>query len=188
MFADGKPPSLLDVGCGMGKFLIETAIHQPETNILGFEIRVNAVEWVNKVINGEKTRNAKVLWYSIVNEFPFIESSSVEKIFYLFPDPWIKKRHHKRRAFTSGLLDEFHRMLLPAGKLYIMTDVPDVDEHHCKVIEENKKFVYEYIKDPDWDVNIKTNQEEFCLSKNIPFTKMICYKFPKPEPGKERQK
>jgi len=176
LFSNGKPPSLLDVGCGMGKYLIESAFHRPEINILGFEIRVNAVEWINKVIIGEKIGNAKVLWYSIVNEFPFIESSSIEKIFYLFPDPWIKRRHHKRRAFTSDLLDEFHRMLNPKGKLYIMTDVPEADEHHRGVLNENKKFVYEYISDTGWDISIKTNREEFCLNKNIHFIKMVCYK------------
>lgn len=176
LFSDGKPPLLLDVGCGMGKFLIESANHNPAKNILGFELRANAVEWINKVITGENIKNARVLWYSIVNGFPFIESGSVEKIFYLFPDPWVKKRHHKRRAFNIELLDEFYRMLNKTGILYIMTDVPEVDEHHRETLDDHKKFVYEYINHADWDLEIQTNQEEFCFSKDIPFTRMICRK------------
>ena len=176
LFSNGKPPLMLDAGCGLGKFLIETGLHHPNENILGFELRVNAVEWINKVITGENIGNAKVLWYSVVNGFPFIESGSIEKIFYLFPDPWIKKRHHKRRAFSTELLDEFQRMLHLNGKLYIMTDVPEVDEHHREVLDAHKGFVYEYVSDNDWEIEMNTNHEEFCRDKEIPFTRMICYK------------
>lgn len=176
LFSNGSPPLILDVGCGMGKFLIEYAVSGPGVNILGFELRINAVEWINKVITGEKITNAKVLWYSIVNGFPFIETGSIEKIFYLFPDPWIKKRHHKRRAFSTELLDEFHRMLKPDGKLYIMTDVPEVDKHHREVLDAQKRFEYEYTGSGNRDIEIITNQEDFCLKKNIPFTRMICSK------------
>jgi tRNA (guanine-N7-)-methyltransferase len=176
VFSDGKPPLMLDVGCGMGKFLIETALHNTGKNILGFELRVNAVEWINRVIDGEKIQNSRALWYSVVNGFPFIESCSVEKIFYLFPDPWVKKRHHKRRAFNIELLDEFYRILKHDGILYIMTDVPEVDKHHRETLDEHKKFVYEYVSDKDWNLEIKTNQEDFCIAKEIPFTRMICVK------------
>jgi len=95
---------------------------------------------------------------------------------YLFPDPWIKKRHHKRRAFSTELLDEFQRMLHLNGKLYIMTDVPEVDEHHREVLDAHKGFVYEYVSDNDWEIEMNTNHEEFCRDKEIPFTRMICYK------------
>ena len=176
LFYNGKPPKYLDVGCGMGKFLIETALAVPRVNILGFEIRKNAVEWVNKIITGEKISNASVLWYSVVNGFPFIETGSVEKIYYLFPDPWIKKRHHKRRAFSIDLLDEFYRMLSKDGCLYIMTDVPDADEHHVEILNNHERFQYMYSPENGWDLNIRTNQEEFCRSKNIPFVRMKCVK------------
>jgi tRNA (guanine-N7-)-methyltransferase len=176
LFSNGKPPLMLDVGCGMGKFLIETALTKPEINFLGFELRINAVEWINKVITGENLTNVKALWYSIVNGFPFIETGSIEKIFYFFPDPWVKKRHHKRRAFSKELLDEFIRMLRQDGKVYIMTDVPEVDEHHRQVLDEHKGFDYIYAGIDEWDVGLTTNQEDFCIKKDISFTRMICRK------------
>jgi tRNA (guanine-N7-)-methyltransferase len=176
LFSNAKPPMYLDVGCGLGKFLIESALENHKINILGFEVRKNAVEWISKVVYGEKIGNARVLWYSVVNGFPFIDTGSIEKIFYLFPDPWIKKRHHKRRAFSVELLDEFHRILSPGGLLYIMTDVPDVDEHHKKILDNYKGFSYEIAGEEKWDISIKTNQEEFCLEKHIPFSRIICRK------------
>lgn len=176
IFASGKAPVYLDIGSGMGKFLIEIALAEPDINILGFELRQNAVEWVNKVLAGENVSNARVLWYSVVNGIPFIESGSIRKIFYLFPDPWIKKRHHKRRAFSVELLNEFHRMLSKGGGLYIMTDVPELDEHHAEILTEHDGFEYIYHTEEQWEFEIRTNQEEFCRSKEIPFVRIKCIK------------
>jgi len=176
VFAGGKAPKYLDVGCGLGKFLAEMALENPNLNILGFEVRQGAVDWTNKVITGEKIQNASAIWYSAVNGFPFVNDSSIEKIFYFFPDPWVKKRHHKRRAFSIELLDEFYRMLKPKGTLYLMTDVPEVDEHQQEILSEHKGFSYSYVEAKDWDLPVKTAQEEFCLRKNIPFIRMICRK------------
>jgi len=176
LFSNGKPPLYLDVGSGLGKFLIETAIAEPQINILGFEVRQNAIEWTNSIINGESISNARVLWYSVVNGFPFIETGSVKKIFYLFPDPWIKKRHHKRRAFSLELLNEFHRILSSDGVLYIMTDVPEVDEHHVEILNKHKGYKFNYSGKKQWGLEALTNQEEFCFRKNIPFTRLKCWK------------
>ncbi|MCI0449457.1 MAG: tRNA (guanosine(46)-N7)-methyltransferase TrmB [Chlorobi bacterium] len=176
VFVNGESPKYLDVGCGLGKFMIEMAVLNPSVNILGFEVRSGAVDWINRVIAGEKIPNAKALWYSAVNCFPFISDESVEKIFYFFPDPWIKKRHNKRRAFSLELLDELHRVLKPSGTLYIMTDVAKLDEHQREVLAQHSGFSYSYVSTNDWDLHVRTNQEEFCIRKNIPFIRMICVK------------
>jgi tRNA (guanine-N7-)-methyltransferase len=176
LFVNGKPPALLDVGCGFGKFLAEMSVENPAKNLLGFELRQSAVEWTNTVINGEGIGNAKALWYSAVNGFPFIETSSTEKIFYFFPDPWVKKRHHKRRAFSTELLDEFARVLKRDGTLYIMTDVPEVDEYQKEVLAQHNGFTFTYTDEKEWKLNIKTYQEQFCINKDIPFIRMICKK------------
>lgn len=175
-FSNGKPPILLDIGCGIGKFLVETAITEHDKNILGFEIRKGAVEWTEGVIKGEKISNARAIWYSAVNGFPFIETGSIEKVFYFFPDPWIKKRHYKRRAFSVTLLKEIHRVLKPNGKLYLMTDVTEVDAYQQEVINESGLFDFKYIDEGEWDLKVKTNHEEFCLEKEISFIKMVCEK------------
>lgn len=176
IFANGKPADYLDVGTGLGKFLIDLSLAEPDKNVLGFEVRANAVEWTNGVLQGEGLTNGKVLWYSAVNGFSFIANGSIEKIFYFFPDPWPKKRHHKRRAFSVGLLDEFFRVLKPDGVLYIMTDVPEVDEHQKEVLIQHSGFSFGYVEESEWDLPSKTYQEEFSNSLNIPFIRMMCRK------------
>lgn len=176
-FANGKAPAYLDVGAGMGKFLLETALATPEVNILGIELRRTAVEWVQSIIEGEKIPNAALLWYSVVNGMSFIESNSIEKLFYFFPDPWVKKKHHKRRAFSEALLDEFARVLHPDGTLYLMTDVPEVDTYQQEVLREHGVFTCKYVEQSaEWDLPVRTDQERFCLKKHIPYIRMVCTK------------
>ncbi len=176
LFANSKPPEYLDIGCGMGKLMIELALHQSKVNILGMDVRRNAVAWVNKVIDGENIMNAKAIWYSVVNGIKFIDDKSIKKIFYLFPDPWLKKRHNKRRAFSVFFLDELSRVLTNNGKLYLMTDVPEVEEHQLNVIKEHNKFYAEVVSGSEWDLPVMTNHEELCINKKRPFVKMICGK------------
>lgn len=178
IFADGKPPVMLDIGCGLGRFLIEMSLIHSNVNILGFEVRQNAVEWIDGVITGEELKNVKALWYSAVNGIPFIEDGTIEKVFYFFPDPWVKKKHYKRRAFSTEMLDEIYRVLKPEGSLYLMTDVPEVDEFQREVLEQSGKFSYDYVNNTDWEPEVQTNHEEFCLRKNIPFIRMVCRKKP----------
>lgn len=176
IFQNGKPPDMLDIGCGLGRFLIDTSLTDETKNILGFEVRHGAVEWIDNVISSESLGNVKALWYSAVNGFPFIKNETIEKVFYFFPDPWVKKRHYKRRAFSAELLGEIHRVLKPGGKLYLMTDVPEVDEFQQEVLRVFGKFDFGYAEAEKWDLKVKTNHEIFCTERKIPFIRMICTK------------
>jgi hypothetical protein len=67
-------------------------------------------------------------------------------------------------------------MLKPNGRLYLMTDVPEVDEFQQGIINESGLFSFRYSGEDDWDIIVRTNHEEFCLEKKIPFIRMICEK------------
>lgn len=173
-FANGNSPSILDIGCGFGRFSLEYAYHNPTVNVLGIETRSQATEWTNNLIKGEGYTNVHSLWYSVVNGIDFIQPNSIEKIFYFFPDPWYKKRHVKRRAFTAEFLNNINRVLAPNGALYLMTDVPEVDDYQCEVLQEHGIFTQTLITNPsDW-FPYKTDQELLCIRKSIPYTRRIC--------------
>jgi tRNA (guanine-N7-)-methyltransferase len=175
-FADGKPPHILDVGCGKGKLLLDLAELNPDKNLLGIEVRKIVTDWLDGVIRGEALPNVAVLWYSVVNGLKFIEDGSIEKVLYLFPDPWPKKKHQKRRAFNKFVLTEFHRVLEPGGKLYLATDVPEVHEYHVETLEQVGLFEYKIVNDDDkWGLPV-TNKETFCRRKDIPFNRIIAVK------------
>jgi tRNA (guanine-N7-)-methyltransferase len=175
-FENGNEPDNLDIGCGLGKFIIESALINPHKNFLGFEIRKKAVEWINNVIALENIPNARAFWFSVVNGFPFIRTGSIQNIYYFFPDPWVKKRHNKRRMMSFNLLKEFYRMLMHNGMVYLMTDVEEIDVCNVLNLEEFGKFSYCYVEEKDWEMNVKSNQEEFCLRKNLSVIRMVCWK------------
>ena len=176
VFDNAEPPSVLDIGCGKGVFLITYALNNPDSNVLGIEIRTEAIDWINQVVDGEKIPNCRALHYTVANNLPFIEDSSIDRIFYLFPDPWPKRKHFRRRAFNAAFLEECFRVLKPDGNLFLATDVDYVHEYHQKVLKKFGKFNLREVHNPEeWNFPA-TNKENFCNLKNIPVYKLICGK------------
>ncbi|MBK9246597.1 MAG: tRNA (guanosine(46)-N7)-methyltransferase TrmB [Ignavibacteria bacterium] len=174
-FTNGKAPCVLDIGCGRGGFLLEYALNHPAVNIFGVEVRKQAVEWIHSIIKGENLLNAAVEWYNTTNGLPFISSESLDAVYYFFPDPWHKKKHHKRRAFNDYLVNEIHRVLKPEGKLYLMTDVIEVDMYQRSILDTHKGFEFKYAQDEDWNLP-RTDHENFSIKKNIPYIRAIVSK------------
>jgi len=176
LFLNGKSANILDIGCGKGKFLLNYALENENDNILGIELRTEPVEWINSVIDGEKIPNARAIWYSVVNGLDFLDDNSIDKIFYLFPDPWPKLRHHKRRVFTVRFLEMIYKKMRKNAMLYLATDVDYVNKEQLKILNQFGKFsVKEVINRDEWNLPI-TNKERFCLEKNIYVYRHICTK------------
>ncbi len=175
-FANSQPPQLIDIGCGRGKFLLDMSFRFPDKNILGIEVRPLPVEWLQQVIKGESLPNVTVIRYSVVNGLPFIEDNSIEEVYYLFPDPWPKKKHIKRRAFNLDFVREVHRILKNEGKLLLATDVPEVHAYHLEILNELKLFNVQIVEnDEEWNYPV-TNKEDFCRRVGIPLYRIICRK------------
>lgn len=176
VFLNKKKPDVIDIGCGKGKLLLDYSEEHQENNVLGIEVRSVAVNWINGIINGENLQNVSVIWYSVVNGLPFIETNSIERIFYLFPDPWFKHKHQKRRAFNEKTILEFHRVLKFNGKLFLATDVSEIDKYQKKLLSKFNKFDFEYItENKSWGLPI-TNKEKFCKKENIDYVRVVCTK------------
>ncbi len=175
VFADAKPPRNLDIGCGKGIFLLNYAYENPGSNILGIEIRRPAVNWINHVAAGENITNCAALWYSVVNGLSFIPDCSVDNIFYLFPDPWPKQKHVKRRAFSEEFLGEVKRILIGSGRLWLATDVPEVHQYHLKILSKDTEIYFHEAKLDEWNLPVN-NKERFCIEVGLPVYRIIAGK------------
>ncbi len=175
-FGNGAPADVLDIGCGRGGFLLQYALANPTHNVLGLEVRETLVNWINSVIHGERLANARAVWYSVANGLSWIPTASIHTVTYLFADPWPKKRHHKRRAFTAELLTELDRILTPDGTIYLATDRHDVEAHQAEVISHHGTFLLEHIDPTSWPFPFATDQQRFCERKGIAYTLAKAYR------------
>jgi tRNA (guanine-N7-)-methyltransferase len=117
-------PLQVDLGCGDGSFLCELGLRYPEKNFLGTERLVGRVaKSCRKSANLENVRVLNV--ESSYAARYLLPAGSVETFYLLFPDPWPKRRHHRRRIVTKDFLDSTHRALENDGVLQIATDQLD---------------------------------------------------------------
>jgi tRNA (guanine-N7-)-methyltransferase len=134
-------PVEIDLGCGDGTFLTVMARENPEHNFLGIERLLGRVRSVCRKIARLDLKNARVLRmessYAVTNLLP---AGSVTAFHLLFPDPWPKRRHHRRRAFTHEFLFSIHRALVAGGLFHVATDHTDYFQQIEKVIAEADTF------------------------------------------------
>lgn len=126
LLRDPALPREVDLGCGHGDFLLERARRRPDLNLIGLEIRRSMAERVNERIAREGLPNAHVVFCNANVSFPeLFGPRSVARVYVHFPDPWFKKRHHKRRVMTPALVGQVAAVLEPGGELRFMTDFAD---------------------------------------------------------------
>jgi tRNA (guanine-N7-)-methyltransferase len=117
-------PLHVDLGCGDGSFLCAMAQRMPDKNFLGIERLPNRVRASAR--KAARLDNVRVLRvessYAVRYLLP---AESVERFYLLFPDPWPKRRHHRRRIVTSDFLSSIHSALQKNGSIYIATDDAD---------------------------------------------------------------
>jgi tRNA (guanine-N7-)-methyltransferase len=132
-------PLHVDLGCGDGSFLCELAQQLPDKNFLGIERLTRRVEKVRK--KAEKVENLRVLrahtLYAVCYLLP---ENSVETFYLLFPDPWPKRRHQRRRLFTRDFLDSVAMALEKHGVLRIATDQLDYFHQIARLSRANSQF------------------------------------------------
>jgi tRNA (guanine-N7-)-methyltransferase len=134
-------PVEIDLGCGDGAFLAALARENPAHNFLGIERLLGRVRSVCRKVARLELKNARVLrmesTYAVANLLP---AGSVTAFHLLFPDPWPKRRHHRRRAFTREFLLAIHRALIPGGLFHVATDHADYFQQIERVIAATHIF------------------------------------------------
>ncbi|HYF97653.1 MAG TPA: tRNA (guanosine(46)-N7)-methyltransferase TrmB [Coxiellaceae bacterium] len=121
-----EAPKILEIGFGMGQSLAQMALNQPEHDFLGLEVHrpgLGALVAHAKELGLTNLRVIEADAVKVLNEH--VAEQSFDKIQIFFPDPWPKKRHHKRRLIQPDFVDLLCTRLKPNGYLHLATDWQD---------------------------------------------------------------
>lgn len=128
-------PKVLEIGFGMGETTAAIAAAHPELDLLGVEVHTPGVGSLLKRIDELGLTNVRVVRHDAVEVVrDMIPPDSLYAVHVFFPDPWPKKRHHKRRLLQSAFVALLTRRLLPGGCLHVATDWRDYAEQVLEVL------------------------------------------------------
>ena len=132
---DVAGPRVLEIGFGMGDSLVAMAEQNPESRYLGIEVHTPGVGKLLADVERCGIRNLKVFSDDAVQVLEdVIPVNSVDLMQIFFPDPWHKKRHHKRRLIQPAFVQLVTRLLRPGGYLHLATDWEPYAEHMLAVL------------------------------------------------------
>ena len=121
------PPTVsdvwLEIGFGGGEHLVWQAQEHPNVGIIGAEPYVSGVaKLLSKIAHGGPAENIRVYMEDARDVIAALPAAALSRIFILFPDPWPKTRHHKRRFIQMEMLDELARVMKEGAELRFATD------------------------------------------------------------------
>ncbi|MDX1488463.1 MAG: tRNA (guanosine(46)-N7)-methyltransferase TrmB [Acidiferrobacterales bacterium] len=129
-----KAPVALEIGFGNGENLCHLARLNPDTDFIGVEVHRPGIGSLLLKLDRDGIENVRVICADatlvLANQIP---KASLTSVYLLFPDPWPKKRHHKRRLLQHGFAAQIVERLRSGGDLYVATDWQDYAEHVLKV-------------------------------------------------------
>lgn len=150
----------VEIGFGTGSFIHQYAQNNPQSCIVGFEIRKKMVDIAQEKVTELKITNAHLVWgnghFGLEDMF---QDHTINQLFVFHPDPWEKKRHHKRRVLSLEFLKLAHQKLKLNHNLYLATDVPELWADMLATIQESGKFV-QVPGDEFWTTHYQTRWKE----------------------------
>lgn len=175
---ENNNPIHVELGCGKGKFIRETALKNPNINYFGFEKSVKVAYRCMKSVYEENDPNNYFIVYSNGDILKDVfEPKSIERIYLNFSDPWPKPSHYKRRLTHKSFLDVYRIVLAEDGEIHMKTDNSDLFEYSVEQLkEDNWEFIMltrdlhnsPYAKD-----NVMTEYEEKFVSEGKKINKLI---------------
>jgi tRNA (guanine-N7-)-methyltransferase len=150
LFGNDRPVEL-EVGVGKGRFIMLAAVAKPETNFIGVEYARKFLERAIDRVGKRGVENVRLFHAEAVSFFADrLADHSVSAAHFYFPDPWPKKRHHKRRFFRTEALDQLARVLLPGALFRSVTDHGEYAEVIREIVGSHAAFKGEPDDDRLW--------------------------------------
>ena len=159
---DAKRPVVLEIGFGNGETLVQQAGENPDMNFLGIDVHEPGVGHCLLKARDAGVTNLRLIRHDAVEVLTQqIPLSSLQRVNIYFPDPWPKKRHHKRRMIQPSFLQLIHSRLRPGGALHISTDWSNYAEHIDVVIADCALFTCDERREHDGEAPLDRPRTKF---------------------------
>lgn len=156
----------LEIGFGGGEHMVHQAERNPDVGIIGCEPYINGVAMLLGKIRQAGVENLAVHPGDVRDMFDVLSDESISCAFLLYPDPWPKKRHHRRRFVTPEHLEPLARVLKPGAIFRVATDIPDYVRQTLEMVPKHGfEWLCESPKDwrEPWEDWISTRYEQKAL-------------------------
>jgi tRNA (guanine-N7-)-methyltransferase len=150
LFADRPRRAWLEIGFGGGEHLAAQAAAHPDVGFLGVEPFLNGVAKLLRAVDEQGLTNVRVLVDDARLLLKVLPDATVERAFVLFPDPWPKLRHHKRRIVDPETAADLARVIRPGGELRLATDDPDYARWMLGALLAEPRFGWLAERAADW--------------------------------------
>ena len=163
----------LEIGFGNGDALIEMATNNPDIFYIGVEVHEPGVGRCLNNIEKNKLANVRLISHDAVEVMQhMVPLQSLDKILLFFPDPWHKKRHHKRRIVNQKFRDLAFKLLKPEGNVHFATDWQEYAEHMAQELLSDTRFSNQgdnegYAQRPDYRPRTKFEQRGLNLGHGV---------------------
>jgi tRNA (guanine-N7-)-methyltransferase len=152
VFAPGHDETWLEIGFGGGEHLAAQASGRPRVLMLGAEPYLNGVASALGHVNAQSLANVRLHAGDGRELLAALPDASLRRMFLLFPDPWPKRRHAKRRLADAAFAREAARVLAPGGRLRFATDWEDYADQALDVFTRSPAFAWTARRADDWRV------------------------------------
>ncbi len=166
-------PTWVEIGFGNGDALLHMAEQHPEVNLIGIEVHAPGVGHALLGIQSKQLENVRIIQHDAMEVLQhMIAPQSLARVLLFFPDPWHKKRHHKRRIVQKEFVDTVSERLQSGGLLHCATDIANYAEwmlEHLQTATQlvNESGTHDFVPQPDWRINTRFERRGLRLGHDV---------------------
>ena len=148
--------TILEIGFGNGESTWRMAQAEPDTNFIGCEVHLPGVGHLLQALDEHGLDNVRIIASDVVAVLEnMLPEQALAGVRIYFPDPWPKKKHHKRRLIQPDFLTLLASRMVAGAQLHLATDWPEYAEHMLETMQAHQQFESEtpgkdYVSRPDW--------------------------------------
>ncbi len=168
----------IEIGSGYGDTITHLALQNPDALFIACEVYIDAISAICRKIEEESLQNIRIYKADARELISTIPNGLVNGVYLLFPDPWPKKKHHKRRIFSNSFLADINRVIAEDGKMFVATDHDSYKEHICQVIYHQSYMQWiaespeDFTQPPAWWIQTKYQAKAIIEGRKCTFFTM----------------